>query len=322
MKKLNAVILDSATLGDDVTLEPFDCLPLNLEIHEKTGPVEVAGRIAEAEILICNKVVITREHMAGAPRLKYIGVLATGMNNIDRQAAVEFGIEVRNVERYGTASVAQHTMAMMLTLANSLPAYSRDATNGTWAGSDMFCLLDHPLMELNGKTLLVIGYGDLGKEVARMAEAFGMKILKARVPGSSSMKDRVDLEEGLAQADVVSLHCPLTEQTSNLLDARRLSLMKPSALLVNTARGGLVNEQALVDALLSGKLGGAGFDVLTGEPPRNGNVLIDAVKEHKLPNLIITPHCAWGTQEARQRLVNLAMENLADFIVKAGQLLL
>ena len=318
MNKLNAVMIDSATLGEGITLEPFHRLPLDLVIHEGTPPESVSERIRDAQILFCNKVVISREHLAGAPNLKYIGVLATGMNNIDRQAAAELGIEVRNVERYGTTSVAQHTMAMMLSLANSLPAYSRNAVNGTWAGSDMFCLLDHPLLELKGKTLLVIGYGGLGREVTRLAEAFGMRVLKARVPGSSSTAGRVDLDEGLAQADVVSLHCPLTEQTSNLLDAKRLSLMKPSALLINTARGGLVNEQALVEALAAGKLGGAGFDVLTEEPPRNGNVLLEA----GLPNLIVTPHCAWGSQEARQRLINLAAENLADFLESARSLTL
>lgn len=310
MTMMKAVLLDRNTLGEDVTLEALEALPLELTVYDSTSPDQVTDRIQGADIVLVNKVVLDRSVLKAAPSVRYIGVLATGMNNVDLDCCAERGIEVRNVERYGTDSVAQHAMALILSLANSIPAYSRDAENGTWGQSNMFCLLNHPVMELKGKTLLVVGYGDLGAALARLAEAFGMKVLKARVPGSQTANDRVDLDEGLKKADVVSLHCPLNEHTRNLLDRQRLSFMKPSALLINTARGGLVDEQALVSALKSGALGGAGFDVLTEEPPKRGNVLL----EQSLPNLIVTPHCAWGSREARQKLLQIASDHLAGFI--------
>ncbi|MGI9281550.1 MAG: D-2-hydroxyacid dehydrogenase [Endozoicomonas sp.] len=310
-KTKNVVLLDRATLGAEVSLEAFHHLPIPLEMYEQSRSEEVVDRCRNAVAIFTNKVVIDEAMLSSLPDLRYIGVLATGTNNIDLAACDLRGIRVQNVERYSTASVAQHAMAMILSLAGSVPAYSRDAVNGTWADSDMFCLLNHPIMELEGKTLLIVGYGDLGKATARLAEAFGMNVLKAKVPGSGTgAEDRVELDEGLKKSDVVSLHCPLGENTTNLIDQRRLSLMKPSAILINTSRGGLVDESALISALESGQLGGAGFDVLTEEPPRNGNVLL---KKSQL-NLIVTPHCAWGSQESRQRLVNLAAQHYERFL--------
>ncbi|KEQ18214.1 D-2-hydroxyacid dehydrogenase [Endozoicomonas numazuensis] len=312
MSKTNkAVLLDAATLGDDVSLAAFQQLPLSLEVFDTSEPENVVERCRDAVAIFTNKVVIDESMLSSLPNLHYIGVLATGTNNIDLAACELRGIRVQNIERYSTASVAQHAMALILSLAGSIPAYSRDVENGTWGKSNSFCLLNHPIIELEGKTLLVIGFGDLGKATARLAEAFGMTVLKAAVPGSGTKgNDRVELDKGLKQADVVSLHCPLNESTANLLDQNRLSLMKSTAILINTSRGGLVDECALAKALESGRLGGAGFDVLTEEPPVNGNILLRT----SLPNLIVTPHCAWGSLESRQRLINLAAQHYECFL--------
>ena len=308
---LNAVLLDGNTLGNDITLDALISLPVNLTVYDLTSPEQVDERIARADIVLTNKVVLNAESLQAADRLKYVGVLATGMNNVDVAAAADLGITVQNVAGYSTAGVAQHTMAMMLSLAQSLPAYHQDVMAGAWQKSDMFCRLDHSIMELTNKKLLVVGFGALGQATARLAEAFGMDILKAKVPGSSSNGDgRIDLDEGLQIADVVSLHCPLTESTHHLIDERRLALMKPNALLINTARGGIVDEQAMANALQAGQIGGAGFDVLTAEPPVNGNPLLKVTT----PNFIQTPHCAWASPESRVRLVELAAGHLEAFL--------
>ncbi|AMO54761.1 hypothetical protein GZ77_23805 [Endozoicomonas montiporae] len=310
-ERVNAVLLDSATLGEGTALDPFVFLPIDLTVYEQTTTEQVSERIANADIVLTNKVVLNADTLRLASQLKYVGVLATGMNNVDLAAASEQGITVRNVAGYSTVSVAQHTMAMILSLAQSLPAYHSDVMNGVWQKSEMFCRLDHPVMELTGKKLLIVGYGALGQATARLAEAFGMDVYKARVPGSESASDdRIELDEGLALADVVSLHCPLTEDTRHLIDARRLSLMKSHALLINTARGGIVDEQALAEALQTGILGGAGFDVLTTEPPVSGNPLLQISS----PNFILTPHCAWGSPESRNRVVELAADYLKAFL--------
>lgn len=310
---LNAVLLDGNTLGNDITLDALTSLPVNLTVYNLTSPEQVDERIAGADIVLTNKVVLNAESLKAAGRLKYVGVLATGMNNVDLAAAADLGITIRNVAGYSTAGVAQHTMAMMLSLAQSLPAYHQDVVAGAWQKSDMFCRLDHPIMELTGKKLLIVGYGALGQATAKLAEAFGMEILKAKVPGSASPAgDRIDLDEGLKIADVVSLHCPLTESTRQLIDERRLALMKPNALLINTARGGIVDEQALADALQTRQIGGAGFDVLTSEPPMDGNPLAGI----KTPDFILTPHCAWASPESRVRLLELAASHLKNFLNK------
>ncbi len=303
-----AALLDTSTLGDGIDLTPLDNLSIQLKTYESTASDDILKRIHDAEIVLTNKVVLSAAIINQCSELKYIGVLATGLNNVDLVAAEQSAIIVKNVERYCTDSVAQHTMALMLSLATALPAYSRDSRNGRWSRSDKFCLLDYPILELKGKKLLIVGGGELGAAVAKLAEAFGMQVMKARVPGSSTVNDRIDLDKGLSEADVVSLHCPLTPETHHLINAGRLKQMKPSALLLNTARGGLVDEQALVNALESGSIRGAGFDVLTEEPPRLGNVLL----EYDAPNLLITPHTAWASPEARQRVVNIAGEHLRN----------
>ena len=306
-----AVVLDAQTLGKGINPEPLNKLPVEWTYYQGTTTEQTVGRLVEANIVLTNKVIIDQYVMEQCPRLKYIGVLATGTNNVDLAAAEKRGIVVRNVEAYCTQSVVQHTMAMMLSLAISLPSYSSDCKKGLWARSEMFCRQDHPILQLSGKTLLIVGSGTLGTAVARAAEAFGMKILNAEVPGSpSSPEGKVNLDQGLAEADVVSLHCPLTPQTDNMIDYRRLQLMKPHALLINAGRGGLVNEADLARALKSGEIGGAGVDVLTQEPPRDGNPLLD----EDLPNLVITPHTAWASPEARQKIVDLSAAHLGSYL--------
>ena len=307
---MKAVFLDASTLGNDVDLTPIERITGDLIKHGKTSPDEVVERIRGFDTVIVNKVVLKREHFEACPELNTIAVVATGLNNIDQGAAKEHGIRVLNVTNYGRATVAQHTMALILALATRLLDYDRDVRAGRWAKSDMFCLMDHPILELEGRTLGIIGYGDLGQGVVARAEAFGMKIVLGARPGQAAGEvdgyPRVPLDELLPQVDVLSLHCLLTDETRDLIGARELKMMKNDALLINTSRGGLVNEQALADALRAGEIGGAGFDVLTEEPPRHGNPLL----ADDVPNLIVTPHSAWASREARQRIVDITARNL------------
>ncbi|MBR9871851.1 MAG: D-2-hydroxyacid dehydrogenase [Gammaproteobacteria bacterium] len=307
---MKAVFLDAKTLGDDVDLSSIERVTGGLTCHERTAPDQVLERIRGFDTVLVNKVVLGREHFEACPELNTIAVVATGLNNIDLEAAKAHDIAVLNVTNYGRSTVAQHTMALILALATRLLDYNRDARNGTWARSDMFCLMDHPIMELEGKTLGILGYGDLGQGVAERAKAFGMNVLLGCRPGQEAGSvdgyPRIPLDELLAQADVLSLHCLLTDETRNLIGERELGLMKPTALLINTSRGGLVDERALANALRQGQIAGAGFDVLTEEPPRNGNPLL----AEDIPNLIVTPHSAWASREARQRIVGITAKNL------------
>lgn len=308
---MKAVFLDANTLGGDVDLAPIERITGDLVKHGKTAPDEVVGRLQGFDTVIVNKVVLTREHFEACPELTTIAVVATGINNIDKDAACDHGIRVLNVTHYGRSTVAQHTMALILALATRLLDYDRDVRAGRWAKSDMFCLMDHPIMELEGRTLGILGYGDLGQGVIKRAEAFGMKVLLGARPGQPASEvdgyPRLPLDDLLPQVDVLSLHCLLTDDTRNLIATRELKMMKNDALLINTSRGGLVDEQALADALRSGEIGGAGFDVLTEEPPRNGNPLL----ADDIPNLIVTPHSAWASREARQRIVDITARNLS-----------
>ncbi len=296
---------DSLDFGDlDLSLlsqavETFTC-------YSSTEPEAVAERISNAEIIIVNKVVLDEALMRQAPALKLICVAATGTNNVDLDAASRLGVCVCNCQGYGTASVAQHVFTLVLALSTSLLRYHQAVQAGAWGRSRQFCLLDYPIMELEGKTLGIVGYGELGQAVARLAEAFGMRVLIAARSGTAPSAGRLALSELLPQVDVLSLHCPLTDATRDLIGAEQLALLKPGALLINAARGGVVNELALLAALQSGRLGGAGVDVLSEEPPRNGNPLLGA----ELPNLIVTPHSAWGSCEARQRIVGQLSENI------------
>lgn len=309
---MKAVFLDASTLGNDVDLAPIEQVTGGLVQHGATTPEQVAERIQGFDTVLVNKVVLGRAHFEQNPELKTIAVVATGLNNIDLNAAKEHGIQVLNVTNYGRSTVAQHTMALILALATRLLDYDRDVRAGRWAESDMFCLMNHPIMELEGRTLGIMGYGDLGQGVAGRAKAFGMNILLGARPGQAAGKvdgnSRIPLDELLPQVDVLSLHCLLTDETRNLIGARELRMMKRDALLINTSRGGLVDEEALANALREGVIRGAGFDVLTEEPPRNGNALLAG----DIPNLIVTPHSAWASREARQRIVGITAENLAS----------
>jgi len=260
-------------------------------------------------VAVSNKVPLNAEVFAACPELKLVLVAATGTNPIDLAAARAHGVIVCNCQGYGTPSVAQHTLMLLLALATRLPDYQQDIRTGRWQQAQQFCLLDHPIIELHGKTLGLLGHGELGGAVAKLAEAFGMRVLLGQLPGRPARADRLPLDELLPQVDALTLHCPLNNDTLNMIGARELNLMKPTAFLINTARGGLINEQALADALRAGHLGGAATDVLTQEPPKDGNPLLAA----DIPRLIITPHSAWGSREARQRIVGQLSENALAF---------
>lgn len=306
---MQGVFLDSETVNpDELDFSTLQAL-MSWTFYPFTDPAQRVERLQHAEVVITNKVLLDAATLAACPSLKLICICATGTNNVDLNAAREQGITVCNVSGYARAAVAQHSLMLMLTLATHCLQYDQAVKRGDWSDGRQFCLLDYPIMELAGKTLGIIGYGDLGRETARLAAAFGMKIAVAQSFSGRSHEGRVPLSELLLQSDVVSLHCPLTPQTEKLVDAAFLSQMKPGALLINTSRGGLVDEQALADALRSGQLGGAGLDVLSSEPPRRDHVLLSA----DIPNLIITPHNAWGTRECRQRLLDGVVSNIENW---------
>ena len=309
---MQGVFLDSETVNpDELDFRALEAL-MSWTFFPYTLPAQRVERLHGADVVITNKVVLDADTLAACPSLKLICICATGTNNVDLAAARERGITVCNVSGYARAAVAQHTLMLMLSLATHCQQYDGAVKRGDWSHARQFCLLDYPIMELAGKTLGIIGYGDLGRETARLAEAFGMTIVVAQSFSGSSHQGRLPLSELLPQSDVVSLHCPLSPQTEKLVDDAFLSQMKPGALLINTARGGLVDERALAEALRSGQLGGAGLDVLSSEPPPRDHVLL----ADDIPNLIITPHNAWGTRECRQRLLDGVVSNIENW--KAG----
>ena len=310
MSKYRAVFLDLSPLDQgDLDLAPLQSAFAELTCHTQTSETQIVDRLLGAEVAIVNKVALSDATLAACPDLKLILVAATGVNNIDLVAAKQRGIAVCNCQAYGTATVAQHTLMLLLALATRLPDYQAAVARGRWQESGQFCLLDFPIIELAGKTLGVLGHGELGGAVAKLAEALGMRVLTGNLPGRPPRPDRLELDELLPQIDALTLHCPLTEQTRNLIGARELQLMKPAAFVINTARGGLIDEQALADTLRSGHLGGAATDVLINEPPSNDNPLLAA----DVPRLIVTPHSAWGSREARQRIVGQLRENAEAF---------
>ncbi|WP_285349023.1 2-hydroxyacid dehydrogenase [Pseudomonas sp. ME-P-057] len=305
-----AVFLDHTSLDlGDLDLSPWRETFSDLVLHASTTPDQVAERLKDAEVAISNKIVIDAATFAACPGLKLVLVTATGVNNIDLDAARKHGVVVSNCQGYGTPSVAQHTLMLLLAMATRLPDYQQAIHQGQWQKSKQFCLLDFPIVELEGKTLGLLGHGELGGAVAKLAEAFGMRVLSGQIPGRPARPDRVPLNELLPQVDALTLHCPLNDHTRDMIGAHELSLLKPKAFVINTARGGLINEQALADALRNGHLAGAATDVLTVEPPVNGNPLLSG----DIPRLIITPHSAWGSQEARQRIVGQINENALAF---------
>ena len=308
MNPLHIVVLDRDTLVN----RPFDFdFPHTLSSYGTTEAHETLERIRGADIVITNKVVISAQAFAENPQLKLVAVTATGVNNVDVEAAKQNGTAVCNIRAYGNESVAEHAFMMMITLMRNLPAYQRDVAAGLWENSPFFCYLGAPMRDLNGKTLAIFGRGNIGKTLATYAQAFKMNVVFAEHKNAQSVRDGyVSFDEAIRSADVVSLNCPLTPQTANMIGEAELQQMKPGAILINCGRGGLVDEAALVAALKYGQIGGAGFDVLTQEPPRDGNPLLKA----RLPNLIVTPHIAWASQEASNRLFDILLDNINRFV--------
>ena len=308
MNPLHIVVLDRDTLVN----RPFDFdFPHTLSSYGTTEAHETLERIRGADIVITNKVVISAQAFAENPQFKLVAVTATGVNNVDVEAAKQNGTAVCNIRAYGNESVAEHAFMMMITLMRNLPAYQRDVAAGLWENSPFFCHLGAPMRDLNGKTLAIFGRGNIGKTLAAYAQAFKMNVVFAEHKHAQSVRDGyVSFDEAIRSADVVSLNCPLTPQTANMIGEAELQQMKPGAILINCGRGGLVDEAALVAALKYGQIGGAGFDVLTQEPPRDGNPLLKA----RLPNLIVTPHIAWASQEAANRLFDILLDNINHFV--------
>ena len=308
MNPLQIVVLDRDTLVN----RPFDFdFPHTLSSYGTTEAHETLERIRGADIVITNKVVISAQAFSENPQLKLVAVTATGVNNVDVEAAKQNGTAVCNIRAYGNESVAEHAFMMMITLMRNLPAYQRDVAAGLWENSPFFCHLGAPMRDLNGKTLAIFGRGNIGKTLATYAQAFKMNVVFAEHKNAQSVRDGyVSFDEAIRSADVVSLNCPLTPQTANMIGEAELQQMKPGAILINCGRGGLVDEAALVAALKYGQIGGAGFDVLTQEPPRDGNPLLKA----RLPNLIVTPHIAWASQEAANRLFDILLDNINRFV--------
>ncbi len=299
---MKGIILDRSSFDTgDLDLKELKACLDHWDVYESTSESETLGRIADAEVIITNKVVINREIIEQSPELKLILLAATGTDNVDLEACRRQGVVTCNVRGYSTPAVVQHTLTLMLALSTRLIDYDHDVKQGKWQRSPVFCLLDHPISELTGKTLGIIGYGNLGKGVTLIAECFGMKVLIAQRPGTEStpIDDRISLDELLPQVDILSIHCPLTTDTHHLIGRSELQRMKKSALLINTARGAIVDQAALAEALNQGEIAGAGIDVLSKEPPPDDHPLLN----NPPPNLIVTPHTAWASFETRRRLV-------------------
>jgi glycerate dehydrogenase len=308
---MKAVFLDFATMGTGLDLKELESLVSELVIHEDSPDDAIAARIADADIVFTNKIRLTRGLLENAPKLKLIALTATGTDNIDTNCAREHGIAVANIRHDCTQSVVEHVFGVLLSLTHSLGQYQRSVRAGDWQRSSDFCMLHHPVRELSSMTLGVVGYGALGQGVARIGREFGMQVLVAARPGAEEVPaGRVTLCRLLGKADVISLHCPLTDATRNLFGKPEFKAMKRSAILVNTARGGLVDSRALVDALAKGEIAAAAVDVLPDEPPVDGDPLLD----YRGDNLIVTPHIAWATDEARQNAIDELAANTRAFL--------
>lgn len=303
-----AVLLDADTLPN-TNWSALSAL-CQLQSFGSTAPDQVVSRLRDADIVISNKVQLSADTLRQLPNLQLICVAATGINNVDLSAANRLGIVVCNVRDYATHAVSQHCMALLLALSNQIVSNSRAIANGEWSDSPIFCLLKHPIRQLHGLTITIIGYGSLGQATAQLAKAFGMQICIAERPNAEVVRTgRVPFQDALAKADVISLHCPAGD-SGYLLGAPELSLLKPTALLVNTARGALIDPSALATALRNGKLAGAALDVLTVEPPKSSDPLL----AQDIPNLILSPHVAWASADAMQNLVEQVIENIQGFV--------
>ena len=311
---MKAVFLDFSTMGEGLDLGPLRDVVTELVIHATSDDDEVAGRIADADAVLTNKIRLTPALIEGAPRLRFIGLTATGTDNIDLGAAHKHDNAVANIRDYCTESVVEHVFGVLLMLTHSLPIFRTSVHEGLWqTASDPF-LLNHPIRELSAMTLGIVGYGALGQGVANMGRAFGMRVLVSARPRSDVVpKDRMSFDELLESADVISLHCPLNDDTHGLFGADQFRRMRQSSILINTARGGLVDSAALATALKSGDIAAAAVDVLPYEPPVNGDPLLDYAGD----NLIVTPHIAWATNEARQNAIDELARNIEAF--RAGE---
>lgn len=309
---MKAVFLDFATMGaEGIDRSPLaNALP-GIEFFNATAPEQRRERIRNAAYVLTNKVRIDRDLIEATPALKFIGLTATGTDNIDLAAAAEHGVAVCNIRAYCTQSVVEHVFAVLLNLAHSIGAFGQDVRNGEWQRSADFCMLGHPIRQLSAMTMGIVGYGTLGCAVAEMARHFGMRVLIARRLGAASAANdgRTEFTDMLREADVISLHCPLNDATRGLFGPREFRRMKPNAILINTARGGLVDSAALVQALKHGQIAAAAIDVLAKEPPTDGDPLI----AYAGPNLLVTPHIAWATLEARQNAINELAANILAF---------
>lgn len=307
---MEIVVLDAYSIKpDEISWDIFNDVG-NITVYTRTAPCDVVSRIGTAEAILTNKVIISDEIMAQCPNLKYVGVLATGYNIVDVEAAKNRGIIVTNIPAYSTMSVAQKVFAHLLNVTNSVAGYARDVRDGAWVASPDFCFLTTPIMEISGKTLGIVGLGNIGMAVAKIALAFGMKVIAITSKTAQQLPDGilpVNAEELYRKSDVISLNCPLTDSTKELINHNTIAMMKSSAVVINTGRGQLVNERDVADALNSGKIAAYCADVLSEEPPQSDNPLLSAQNCH------LTPHIAWASHEARMRLIKIAFENVRQF---------
>lgn len=311
---MKIVVLDGYTINPgDLSWQELDTLG-DVRIYDRTAPSEVVERCRGYEFILTNKTVITADMLDRMPDARYIGILATGTNVVDLMAASMHGITVTNIPAYSTDSVAQEVWALILAIVQRVESYTTAIRDGEWARCADFSYLSWPLMELSGKTMGIVGFGNIGGAVARIARAFGMKVLASTSKPQDALPEGVtkaELDDVFRRSDVVTLHCPLTPDTEKLVNAGRLALMKSTAILINTSRGGVVDEQALAEALERGEIYGAGVDVLSQEPPAPDNPLLHA------PHCVVTPHIAWATHEARARLLRIAIANILSFLAGA-----
>lgn len=311
---MKGVILDAASLGNDIDLSPILETLESWDVYASTSPSETVDRIRDAQVVLSNKVILAEEHFRASPKLRLIAVLATGTNNIDLEAARAADIIVSNARGYSTDSVVQHTLSLMFSLLGNTNSYQSASRDDRWLKSPFFCYFERPIIGMKGKTLGIVGYGSQGQALSHIAKTLGFKVMIAARRGQSpSIKDGVqrhDLSTVLKEADVLSLHCPLSPASENLISMAELKQMKRSAVLINCARGGIVHEQDLAEALNKDLIAGAGLDVLSQEPPKPDHPLI--VCKH--PNLIITPHIAWGNKESREALIQQTVANITGFV--------
>lgn len=314
---MNIVFLDRTAIPKHIPI-PHPSFAHTWTEYEHTSSAQTIERAKDADIVITSKVIFDRETLKHLPKLKLIAITATGTNNVDLVAAEEMGIAVRNVTGYSSTTVPEHVIGLIFSLKHSLAGWLGDQTEAKWSESKQFCYFDYPITDVRGSTLGVFGKGCLGTEVGRLANAVGMKVLYAEHKNATVCREGyTPFDEVLKQADIVTLHCPLTETTKNLINAETLSKMKKGAFLINTGRGPLIDELALVDALKTGHLGGAALDVMVKEPPEKDNPLVLAAK--KMPNLIITPHIAWASDSAVTTLVGKVMQNIEEFVQQLNQ---